>query len=135
MFKTKQGFTLIELMVVIAIIGILAGAALALFPGANDKANDSKIKNSMAHLRTKMTGCKAQNSGNYQTPTNCDSELVAEIESLSPSSLNGSTSDTSYCADIELNEGNYWCIDDELHSVEVSAGSSPCGTDPTTVCP
>ncbi len=43
MHKLQKGFTLLELMVVIAIIGILASVAAVSFNSARSKASDAKI--------------------------------------------------------------------------------------------
>lgn len=48
-FKNKKGFTLVELVVVIAILGILAGIAVPRFMDATATARGSKI---VADLRT-----------------------------------------------------------------------------------
>ena len=48
-FKNKKGFTLVELVVVIAILGILAGIAIPRFMDATASARGAKI---VADMRT-----------------------------------------------------------------------------------
>ncbi len=49
--KYKKGFTLIELMVVIAIIAILAGAVLAILSSARNKGADATVKANLVNAQ------------------------------------------------------------------------------------
>ncbi|MBU1705986.1 type II secretion system GspH family protein [Patescibacteria group bacterium] len=76
----KKGFTLIELLVVITIIGILASIVLVSFPGATDKARDSRIVSAISQARTVMTYINA-NDGDYDA-LQCTADCVCDNDEL-----------------------------------------------------
>jgi len=51
-FKNRGGFTLIEMLVVVAVIGILSSVLLNALGPAKDKAKDSRIIQEMNQVRT-----------------------------------------------------------------------------------
>lgn len=61
--KRNKGFTLIELMVVIVIIGILAGLTLTGFAGARKVARDGKRKADLEQIRSALEIYRSDRGG------------------------------------------------------------------------
>jgi type IV pilus assembly protein PilA len=62
MNKAQKGFTLIELMIVVAIIGILAAIALPAYQNYIKRAAYSEVVNGMAPVQTAITVCYQETS-------------------------------------------------------------------------
>lgn len=59
-FRKQEGFTLIELMIVVAIIGILAAIAIPNFLQYQMKSRQSEAKTNLGAIRTSMTAFQAE---------------------------------------------------------------------------
>jgi prepilin-type N-terminal cleavage/methylation domain-containing protein len=60
--RRDRGFTLIELVVVLAIIAILVLAAIPLYMGARKKAYKAEAENALQELKTMLWGYYQQNN-------------------------------------------------------------------------
>ncbi len=72
--SNQKGFTLIELMIVVAIIGILAAIALPAYQNYTQKARFTEVVNSTAAAKTAVEVCAQTQSGTDATTVlaNCD---------------------------------------------------------------
>ena len=82
LLKGKKGFTLIELVVVIAILGILAGIAIPRFLNATESARGARI---LADLRTIDSAIVIYNAKTGSFPADGDgTELLTDAPTATP---------------------------------------------------
>lgn len=67
-FGSKSGFTLVELIVVIAILGILAGIAVPAYSGYIKKANEAADMTQLDAIKTAVTFVYAEKHLNDNPP-------------------------------------------------------------------
>lgn len=65
----QQGFTIVELLIVIVVIGILAALVITTFTGIQQKARDTERETDIKALQGQIEAYYAQ-KGNYPTRTN-----------------------------------------------------------------
>ena len=68
--RSERGFTLIEILVVILVIGILAAIAIPIFLGSRNKGYDADAKSNARNLVSEVESCYTPN----EDFTQCDSQ-------------------------------------------------------------
>jgi len=141
--QKQKGFTIIELIVVIAIIAVLASIVMVNVTGYIDKAKDAAIKSDLANIATGMAACYAQ-YGSYSngasTPIYCQnnttyvpSTLSADITDRGGTLIVTASPTTAYaaCSKLASDSTTYVCVDSTGITKE---GTTECSTS-TTACP
>ena len=77
MLRNTKGFTLIELMIVVVIIGILAAIAIPNFISMQDRAREGSVKANMHTLQLAVEDFAVQNDGTY--PVAADAAVVTGL--------------------------------------------------------
>jgi prepilin-type N-terminal cleavage/methylation domain-containing protein len=67
--RSKKGFTLVELLIVIVILGILAAIVIARFAGATKESKESNLKGNLRTMRSSLETYKANSKSNSYPPT------------------------------------------------------------------
>lgn len=92
--KMKKGFTLVELLIVMAIIGILSAIGISQMSGATDTATDTTAKGNVRNAITEATLFYANNTTYTGLTTSADHTVV----------LN---SGSGYCVDVAGATGSF----------------------------
>ena len=89
----QKGFTLVELLVVISILGILAAVVVFAVSGINDRGQTSACKEDGRTLRTAVETYRAQNGGSTTPdgPTLVKAGLLSNDSTLYTISYTGTT--------------------------------------------
>ena len=95
--KMKQGFTLVEIMIVVAIIALLAAIAIPNLLRAKMTSNDALAKATLRAMSTAAESYGTANNGNYPGDE-------ASLTGATPPFLN-----SAYCANSPLAGYNYSC--------------------------
>jgi len=94
MKKIQQGFTLIELMIVVAIIGILAAVAIPAYSDYTKKAKLTELVQSTAALKADVEVCIQENDND---PANCDAGTGGLPTNLFADANAGGAASTGTC--------------------------------------
>jgi type IV pilus assembly protein PilA len=102
-YSDQRGFTLVELLVVILIIGILAAIALPAFLNQRDKANDVEAKSAVRNAQETLEA--------FHTDKASYDATVADLVAIEPSlnnarNLQATGTDTTFSLSVDSKPGN-----------------------------
>jgi len=99
--RARRGFTLVEILIVVVIIGILASMVVPQFSNASHQARENTLKDDLRYLRTQIAVFKAQHrdvapgypNGDASSLPSDDTAFVEQMTKFSD--MNCATSDTA----------------------------------------
>lgn len=104
--RSKKAFTIIELLIIVAVIIILMAIAIPKFKGMNDNANYAKAKNELITLANAVESYNTHNRAYPPNLSNLTSATPSIVSSLPPDPFN-KTSDYGYYVSAN---GKYYVI-------------------------
>lgn len=129
--KFALGFTLVELLIVIAIIGVLVSVVLGSLRDARDDGLDSKVKSEMVSLAKKASVVESQ-SFSYDAVCGSNSvtqspgivDIITSVELFSVGSVVCNSDTAQFAASVPLNS-SFWCVDNIGASKETLRDLNP----------
>jgi len=118
MRKTKSGFTIVELLIVIVVIGILAAITIVAYNGFQARANDSRRLQDAANIQKALALYKVQNGiypatapnpGNSTWEISSDPNFLSSISSITTAVFKDPQHPSKWYWYRKFNAGDFSC--------------------------
>lgn len=151
----RRGFSLVELLIVIAIVGILTALVLVGIKLSQARSTNTKVKSGIHQLRTLMQEYHDANNFSYAnfaaclatpTPATCRTSAIAdnvtalksdiETANKQPGSLVATSNQSRFClaAPLASPTTTYFCADTSGTLTEGEPSGAPCAASPSPAC-
>ena len=133
--QSDSGFTLVELLVVMLILGLLAAIAIPAFFNQRTKAQDAEAKSTVKTAQTALETYATDNNGSYASATRANLKTIEPTLSSAASGSNTlstlTTTSNSYTITVTSASNNTFSI---ARATDGSLSYS-CGTQGNGGCP
>jgi len=102
----RHGFTIVELLIVIVVIGILAAITIVAFNGVQKRAQNSAAQSAVAQANRKVMTYAVTNSDKYPA-TAAEADLVNNGDTMYQYTANNFSSPRTYCITVTVGNSNY----------------------------
>jgi len=117
--KKQIGFTIVELLIVIVVIGILAGITVVSYVGIQNQAHDSAIQSDLKQFATRMQMLKADN-GTYPALYSLTPSMGIKL-STGSYGKDSQSRNASYCVNETTDEYIFYALSKSGNSYQIKS--------------
>ena len=128
--RRNQGFTLVEILIVVVILGILAAIVIPQFTSASETARASSLVSQLQTIRSQIELYQVQHNGNYPTVAQLNDTTTPWSVMVSETDETGSmtATDTPFGPYLRKAPANPFFTADATTVTDISGGDSYAAT-------